>query len=176
MNIASVNYHFGSKENLVIEILDRVVAPINRERIQLLDELETDGALDTRAVLRAFLLPDLRAINRLRQRDPLLPRFVSRMYSEGSELMGQVIGRQFAEIHQRFSATLGRTLPDLNREEVDWRLHCIVGMVIYLFATVEAPGMSPLISDDTDRDLQRLLDVTTPLMNASRQEVDNSDR
>ena len=37
VNIASVNYHFGSKDALVIEVFTRVVAPINRERIALLD-------------------------------------------------------------------------------------------------------------------------------------------
>ncbi|MCZ6663464.1 MAG: TetR family transcriptional regulator, partial [Actinobacteria bacterium] len=49
VNIAAVNYHFGSKENLLIEILDRVVGPINAERLLLLDEAQAEGTPDITA-------------------------------------------------------------------------------------------------------------------------------
>ena len=48
VNLASVNYHFGSKEALLAALLERNFAPVNRRRIELLDALEasTDGATD----------------------------------------------------------------------------------------------------------------------------------
>lgn len=170
-NLAAVNYHFGSKEKLLIEILDRVIAPITEERIRLLDEVESTGTPDLSQLLTAFLLPDLHVIAELKERDPSLPNFVSRMYSEGSDLMAEVMGRQFAEAQTRFYAAFARALPQFSQDEIGWRLQCIVGIVVYLFASVEASGMPPMLGADVDRDLRRLLSVTVPFMSAPAEEV-----
>lgn len=167
VNLAAVNYHFGSKENLLVEILDRVVGPINTQRLQLLDEVEAGTTPDTKAVLTAFLLPDLKVLAELRIRDSSLPRFVARMYTEGTELMGQIMGRQFAEAQKRFYAAFAEALPDLATEEIGWRLHCVVGIVVYLFAGVQAPGMPEMLGSDIEENLHRLLAVTVPIMTAS---------
>lgn len=166
VNIAAVNYHFGSKENLLIEILDQVVTPINTERLQLLDQAEAADTLDVAQILTAFLLPDLHALDELRRRDPELPRFVSRMYSENTELMDQVIGRQFAEAQRRFYTAFQQVLPHLSLDEIAWRLHCVVGIVLYLFAGVEASGTPPMTGPDPEKNLARVLTVTAPLMTA----------
>ena len=42
-NLAAVNYHFGSKEELIKEALSRRLRPINAERLKWLDRLEAEG-------------------------------------------------------------------------------------------------------------------------------------
>ena len=37
VNIAAVNYHFGSREGLIGQVLARVIRPINQQRLHLLD-------------------------------------------------------------------------------------------------------------------------------------------
>ena len=165
-NVAAVNYHFGTKENLLIEILDRVVVPINARRIQLLDDFEDQGAPNIRQVLEAFLLPDIHTLKELRQRNPALPRFVARMYSENSALMQEIMGQQFEDIGHRFGKAIGTALPHLTAEEIAWRLQCVVGIVIYLFASVTPPEGSSMVGDNTDADLERLLAITVPMMTA----------
>ncbi|MEA1902476.1 MAG: TetR/AcrR family transcriptional regulator [Actinomycetota bacterium] len=171
VNIAAVNYHFGSKEKLLIEILDRVVGPINAKRMNLLDQIETAGEATVVEVLTAFLLPDLQVLNELRARNPELPRFVSRMYSEGTELMTRIMGRQFAEVQTRFYRAFEKALPDIERDDIAWRLHCVVGIVVYLFAGVETPEMPSMLGTDVDANLEKLLEVTTPLMTAPKREA-----
>lgn len=172
VNIAAVNYHFGSKENLLVEILDRVVVPLNARRLELLSENQEHETTGVAEVLTAFLLPDLEVFHELRSRNPELPRFVSRMYSERGDLMMNVIGRQFAETQQRFYDAFGHGLPELSRDEIAWRLQCVVGIVVYLFAGIHAPGMPPTVGDDIGADLQRMLAVTVPIMSAEPTEVD----
>ena len=171
VNVAAVNYHFRTKENLLVEILDRIVAPLNSSRLELLDEYESYGTPDVEQVLTAFLQPDLVLIQELRSRDPDLPRFVSRMYSEASELMTRVVGRQFAEVQDRFHTALGRAVPTASRADIAWRLHCIVGIVLYLFASVRPPGSPPMVGEDIESDLRRLLEVTVPVMVSPPREV-----
>lgn len=166
VNIAAVNYHFGSKENLLVEILDRIVTPLNAQRLELLDQLEAQETPGVQDLLAAFLLPDLRVLDELRSRDPDLPRFVSRMYSEGSQFMTQVMGQQFAGIQDRFLVAFQNALPHLSPDEIGWRLHCVVGIVLYLFAGVEVPGIGPMVGPNLEQNLARLLNVTTPMMSA----------
>lgn len=174
VNVAAVNYHFGSKENLLIEILDRIVIPINDDRLRLLGQIDQDENPDLEQVLTAFLLPDLKSIHELRERDPALTRFVSRMYTEGSELMGQIMGRQFAEVQRRFYQALGRALPHLTADDIAWRLHCVVGIVIYLFASAAGTGMPKMVGQNIDEDLRKLLDITVAIMTAPSQGGDAS--
>ena len=59
-NLASVNYHFQSKEGLLSAIIDRFVGPVNRGRLEALEalEAEADGASpDVEGLLRSFLAP-----------------------------------------------------------------------------------------------------------------------
>lgn len=166
VNVAAVNYHFGSKENLLIELLDRIIAPINSERLEMLEEASATGPPDLDQILTAFLLPDLTSLNRLRARNPDLPRFVSRMYSEASPLMRKIVGMQFAEVSQKFGEAFSNALPELSPSEISFRLSCIVGIVVYLFAGVDAPGVAPLTTGDANTDLARLLAVTRSIMTA----------
>lgn len=171
VNIAAVNYHFGSKESLLIEILDRVVGPINVERMRLLDQVEAADEATVPDILTAFLLPDLHVLDELSTRNPELPRFVARMYSEGSELMIRIMGRQFAATQARFYRAFQKALPDLGGDDIAWRLHCVVGIVVYLFAGIETPRMPPMLGPDVEANLEKLLEVTIPIMTAPKTEV-----
>ena len=62
VNLAAVNYHFQSKDALIDAMVARRIGPINRRRLEMLDEIESanpSGPLPLEAVLEAFLAPVL---------------------------------------------------------------------------------------------------------------------
>src|SRR6202453_4257737 len=58
VNLAAIHYHFGSKQELLDEVILRKAGPVNRERLARLDRLEAaPGAPRVEQVLEAFLMP-----------------------------------------------------------------------------------------------------------------------
>jgi AcrR family transcriptional regulator len=101
-NIASVNYHFRSKEGLLRAVVDETMRVVNDERRRRLDELE---ARDERPavvdLVRAFVEPGLAP-------RAAVARFIGRVISEPDPRVRQLFAEQVAPVEGRYEAALGR--------------------------------------------------------------------
>ncbi len=152
VNLAAVNYHFGSKSRLIEEVLSRLATPLNKERLRLLDEAEAragDGPPKLDAVLAAFFGPPIRTRTDPRYADNLLVRLLGRAHADPREEVQQVLRRLFSEPFLRFGAALRRCLPHLAAEEIFWRMHFGVGGMVFSIAIPEAPPRLAGIGDKT---------------------------
>ena len=129
VNLASVNYHFGSKDALVFEIFRRRTAELNRERARMLHEAADrhGGKPPVRAILTALIEPPLRwsAPNHARR---VSLQFIIRARSEGDAAVREVLTTDVSHL-RRFADALIGALPALAPEEIYWRLHFVLGMI-----------------------------------------------
>ena len=173
-NLAAIHYHFGSKRALTQEVFSRRLAPINRERLAMLDEAEAEGgAVSLGSILEAFLGPALRRSVEPDYADFI--RLMGRMYSEPSESLQELIGRQFEEIIRRFSSALARTLTHIPASEVHWRFHFCVGSMVH---TISDPARIQRVSgglcdpSDVEGTTARLISFLAAGLNAPATSVD----
>jgi AcrR family transcriptional regulator len=129
VNLASVNYHFGSKDALLFEIFRRRTAELNRERARMLHEAagRHGGAPPVRDILEAYYAPPLRWSAPENERRISL-QFIIRARSEGTEDMREVLRNDVSHL-ARFADALMAARPELPKEDVFWRLHFALGML-----------------------------------------------
>ncbi|WP_293676288.1 TetR/AcrR family transcriptional regulator [uncultured Phenylobacterium sp.] len=129
VNLASVNYHFGSKDSLLFEIFRRRTSELNRERARMLHEAaaEAGGKPPVREILKAYFAPPLRWASPDNDRR-ISVQFIIRARSEGTAEMREVLRNDVSHL-ARFADALTAARPELPKEDVYWRLHFILGMV-----------------------------------------------
>lgn len=129
VNLASVNYHFGSKDGLLFEIFRRRTAELNRERARMLHEANDrhGGKPPVREILEALFAPPLKWADPNGDRR-ISVQFIIRARSEGTAEMREVLQNDVSHL-RRFADALIAARPDLALEDVYWRLHFCLGMV-----------------------------------------------
>jgi len=138
VNLAAVNYHFGSKHALVEAVFRRRLDPMNAARISALEELERQGhPLTPDAIIRAFVAPSLRLIEDAKGGGRNFIRLLGRTYTEPVKGVRQLIGQMYAPAMQRYKAALERALPQMPRDELVWRMHFMFGTLAYTLAATD---------------------------------------
>jgi AcrR family transcriptional regulator len=141
VNLAAVNYHFGSKEDLFEAVLTRRLDPMNQERVALLTRFEHASApkpLSCEKILAAMFIP---ALKLARDRDlggKNFLRLLGRAYADPAPFIRHFLSGQYAVMIARFKAAFGRALPQLPRKELAWRLHFVMGALSFTLAGTDA--------------------------------------
>ena len=138
VNLAAVNYHFGSKDALIEAVFRRRLDPMNVARIAELDKLEAEQRSPSpEAIIRAFITPGLKLMEDGKTGGRNFTRLLGRTYSEPNKLVRQLIGQMYAPAMQRYKAALERALPQMPRDELVWRMHFMFGTHAYTLAATD---------------------------------------
>jgi len=163
VNIAAVNYHFGSKDALVSAVFARRLEPLNEERQQLLQRAVArarDGRPPVAEVLESLIRP---AVDRWGASDgepSSIAGLLGRAHNEHDPHVRRLVFEQFAATTRRYCEVLARILPDLDDAELYTRFHfCIAAMASTLVDPERLSMLSNGLVDarDTDAIVARLV-------------------
>jgi AcrR family transcriptional regulator len=161
VNLAAVNYHFGSKEGLVEEVYRRRLEPLNRARLANLDRLERRARKPSlEDVLEAFMSPVAQLARDPAQGGPTVMRLLGQTHAEAEEPFRAWFAGEYKRVLERYHAALCRTLPGIPPEDVRWRLQFLVGALTYPVAErqlVELVSGEAIDPADVNQVVERLL-------------------
>lgn len=133
VNLASVNYHFGSKEALIEAVFDRRLAPVNAERLRLLSLAEQHPPPSLKGILDAFIRPAVSLCTGAGDEGRDFLSLAGRMHTLPPDYQKLFLD-QFEEVFQRFGKALKEALPDLSDTTLLWRFFFVVGSLVMTLA------------------------------------------
>ena len=163
VNLAAVNYHFGSKDALIEAVFRRRLDPMNAERIAALDRLED---LSPENIIRAFVGPSLRLIEDAKGGGRNFIRLLGRTYSEPAKTIRALIGQMYAPAMERYKNALERALPQMPHEELVWRMHFMFGTLAYTLAATDTVQLIAGCKPEDRHDARLLEDRLTAFLAA----------
>ena len=129
VNLAAVNYHFGSKDELIAELFVSRSIATNRERLNELKAAEEQGGgrASIDAILRALVGPPLRGCLGPDREGSTAARFMIRASIESVPPIRRIRNREIDHL-RKFAAAMLRAMPTRNETELYWGLHFALAM------------------------------------------------
>ena len=163
VNLAAVNYHFGSKEALIQEVFRRRLNWLNEERMRALDELEAtaDGQpLKPSQIVDAFFGTMIRMAEDEERGGVIFLRLLGRTLTEPSDFIRAFLAHEYKTVVERYKEALFRSLPDVPKAEIVWRFHFMLGATSSAIAGTDALRLVTdwgIEAEDSEDRLDRLL-------------------
>jgi len=137
-NVASVSYHFGSRDGLLREVVSRRLVPITNRSLERLAELEAaDGRPRLEDVVAAFAVPMLEEL----PADPVLSELFGLLFHE-PEVARDLRADLVSDLDRRVPVALQRSLPELRPEDIDRRFAFAAGVIVHELLARVRGGLS----------------------------------
>ena len=176
VNLAAVNYHFGSKDELIAELFVTRSLALNRERLRELRAAEERGGghADISDILRALVGPTLRGCLGPDNQRSTAARFMIRVSIESVPPIRRIRNREIDHL-RKFVGAMRRALPERGDVELYWGLHFALAMAQQTVRDSErltklSEGKCDV--DDVDDVIERVVSVAvTALTGATRERI-----
>lgn len=131
VNQGAIPYYFGTKINLLREVLVRRIGPVQEERHRRMDELlRANPRPSPRDVLLALLEPAFRQSHR----NVHYRRLAGRMATDASAQVRGLLHELYSSDSVRIHKVLRAACPGLDTTDFYWRLYCVYGVMLYVQA------------------------------------------
>ena len=160
VNLAAINYHFGSKEDLIAAVFERRVVPVNEARLAALDMVEKSAGKripKLEAILEAFIRPALQSSLKASKGGTAFSKLFGRCLSEPSPEVEALLKRQFEPLAERMHTVLKKALPHLSRSEIFWCMKFTYGALHHWLLTKDKFRPDWVEDVDVETQTQKLI-------------------
>lgn len=138
VNLASVNYHFGSKKELIRAVLARYLDRFMPDASNELQILRQSGEPSLNDIFSSLVKP-LLELNKLKAEGTrTFLQLLGRGYIESQGHLRWFITTHYGEHLNKFVKAVADSAPHIPPAEMFWRLHFTLGTVVFTMASADA--------------------------------------
>ena len=167
VNLAAVNYHFGSKKALIQAVFARFLAPFCVQLEQDLLEMAQRGPEQTPTLPELLMLLSstaLKAGHDSPRRLAIFMRLLGLAYTQGQGHLRRFLQKEYAPVFNAFMNLVKAASPDLSDEERFWRIHFTLGAAVFTLSG--ADSLSAMAQHDIGKgsDVAQVIEKLIPFL------------
>ena len=144
VNLASVNYHFGSKKELIQAVFSRTLKPFALELDICLDRLEdtknntASELISTKQLVECIFAALLKATGDMNQDPQRFMRLLGLAYTQSQEHLRHFLVDEFGSTYHRYTTLLSQAQPNVDPVKFYWRLYFMLGASVFTLSSFDA--------------------------------------
>lgn len=140
VNLAAVNYHFGSKKALIEAVFARFLGPFSVALERELERYETrmQGAVSLEGLLGILVEQALNIRSRRREDLSIFMRLLGLALSEPQPGLRDYLVTLYGRVFRRYMRLLQKVLPGVRPVDLFWRLHFMLGTLVFTLSGLKA--------------------------------------
>ena len=141
VNLAAVNYHFGSKNSLIQSVFARFLTPFSATLEAEFDELEArpgDRAPSVEEILGALTGSAVRMPQRNDRGISIFMRLLGLAYTQSQGHLRAFLEDEYRDVFARFMGLLKQATPELSSVDRYWRIQFMLGATAFTMSSSDA--------------------------------------
>ena len=165
VNLASVNYHFGSKKELIQAVIARhleLFMPLLNEKLTALcAQAEQPSLLD---VFNSFVDPLLALEKQSKNGTVIFMQLLGRSYTDEQGHLRWYTTTHYGEVLANITKAILKANPTLSSQELFWRLHFTLGTAVFTMSSSGALMDIAKADFNQDIDVEGLIRKVIPYL------------
>lgn len=141
VNLAAVNYHFGSKNDLIQAVFSRFLGPLSQLMENGLREknwaIETGNLPDLEEILTLYMHSLLKIPTSHENGVTIFMRLLGLAYTQSQGHLRKYLENEYSRTFSIFKALVKQCTPDLSTEERFWRIQFTMGALAFTMSSIQ---------------------------------------
>lgn len=152
VNLAAVNYHFGSKKELIKAVMSRYMNELSPKlELSLQTLIDSNDDISLEEVFTAFVKPLLWLNEFKANGTSTFLQLLGRGYTDSQGFLRWFLTTQYPNVISNFVDAVKKAYPELSAEEMFWRLHFTMGTVVFTMSSSDA--LIDIATSDFDKNI-----------------------
>ncbi|GGD04344.1 TetR/AcrR family transcriptional regulator [Halopseudomonas salina] len=169
VNLAAVNYHFGSKKALIQAVFVRFLNPFVSSLEQELDRHQQQGSasqLTLEQLLEMLVRQALTVKPRSGNDLAIFMRLLGLAFSQSQGHLRKYLAEVYGKVFQRYMQLVFTAAPQLPPTELFWRVHFMLGSAAFTMSSMKALRAIAEAEFDTQTGIDQVLKLMVPFLAA----------
>lgn len=168
VNLAAVNYHFGSKNALIQAVFSRFLGPFTRLMEEGLKErgwdIDEDFVPDLEELLTLYTQSWLNIPTRSENGIVVFMRLLGVAYTQSQGHLRKYLESEYALEFATFMGWIKKCTPQLSTEERFWRMQFTMGALAFTMSSIQP--LSEILQNDADAnaDPEKVMELIVPYL------------